>query len=158
MTLTPGGVRPPSQVRGTEPGPCTLALEQGERRVHYHLEGPGPRAPGAAAPCDSSQTLQKHMRRREASRGRPRSRGHSRKAGPTTQTRTGRTAVSNPESRNSRDLALGTGSEQGYVLPLPRQWALRARAPAPAPACGRPANEVLQASVSARLWAGAPWG
>lgn len=75
VTLTSGGVRPPSQVRGTEPGPCTLVPERGEWCERYHLEGPGPRALGAAAPCDSSQTLQKHRRRCEATQGRPRSQG-----------------------------------------------------------------------------------
>lgn len=43
--------------------------------MHYHLEEPGPRAPGAAAPCNRPQTLQEHTRRCEATQGRPRLQG-----------------------------------------------------------------------------------
>lgn len=81
VTLTSGGARfPPGEkdrTRAVHPGAAA-----GERQPRYHLEGPGHRTPGAAAPSDTSQTLQRHMRRREARGPSSGHRGHTRKAGP----------------------------------------------------------------------------
>lgn len=71
VTLTSGGARfPPGEKDGT--GAVNPGAGTGEGgTLHYHLEGPGHHALGAAAPSDRSQTLQRHMRRHEATKGPP---------------------------------------------------------------------------------------
>lgn len=53
---------------GVGAGEAVCPAHREERTPHYHLGGPRPasRAPGASAPSDWSQTLERHRRRREA--------------------------------------------------------------------------------------------